>query len=485
MTTQTRPAVRRLAATSLLVTGMVLVTLQVGLQWEAPASHTPPVTQALPPAECGPGSRPEPGTAGRAPAADFASGRAQQGYSCNTKLISHVGKTGGLKVERYRDTRGNVCAFYDVSRMFPTGVLDAGVEGLGTAVLDMNKPKKPRRTATLMTPAMLSPHESLILHEKRGLLMAVMGNAATLPGFLDIYDVKQNCRKPTLLSSTPTGLLGHESGLSPDGRTFYASSLLADTITAVDVSNPRVPRTLTTIAGGWSHGVRTSPDGKLLYVADMGYPNQTNFTSGGLRIYDVSAIQERKPLPRAKLVSTYTWADVAIPQVAEPMRIKGRDYVLMVDEFSELSMNPAFTYDPNNSAAAARIIDVEDPERPREVSAMRLEVQLTENRAGEQRNDPGADSPVGGYSSHYCAIPRFKNPKIAACSYIGSGLRIFDIRDPAKPREIAYYNQPAAGGAGAMAKPAFDRERKQVWFSDFTNGFFAVKLTNGVWPRGL
>lgn len=475
------PLARRLAATGALAVGLAVGTLQ----WEAPASHTPSPTEALAPAECGPGSRPEAGTVGRTPAEDYASGRAAEGYTCNTRLVSRLGKSGGLKVERYEDAQGNVCAYYDVARMFPLGFFEAGVEGVGTAVVDMTRPRKPVRTATLTTPAMLSPHESLILHEKRGLLMAVMGNAGTLPGMFDVYDVSKDCRAPVLLSSTPAGILGHESGLSPDGKTFYASSLLADTITAVDLTNPRLPVPITTFPGGWSHGVRTSRDGNLLYVADMGYPTENNFVSGGLRIYDVSAIDARQPLAQPELLSTYTWDDVAVPQVPEPMRIKGRDYLLMVDEFSELAFDPTFSYDPANSAGIARIIDVDDPQNPREVSAMRLEVHLEENRAGDQQDDPGAASPIGGYAAHYCAIPRYRNPKIAACAYIGSGLRIFDIRDPENPKEIGYHNLPAESGGYAMAKPVFDRERRQIWYSDFSNGFFAVRLTNGTWPKGL
>ena len=105
--------------------------------------------------------------------------------------------------------------------------------------------------------------------------------------------------------------------------------------------------------------------------------------------------------------------------------------------------------------------------------------------AGPQQDDPGAQSPIGGYASHYCALPRFENPRLVACAYIGSGLRVLDITNPAKPREVAYYNKPASTGGYAMAKPAFDRPRHQVWFSDFTAGFFAVRLTNGVWPEGL
>ena len=43
---------------------------------------------------------------------------------------------------------------------------------------------------------------------------------ATAPGVVDVYDVSQDCRHPVLKSSTPLGVLGHESGFSPDGRTL-------------------------------------------------------------------------------------------------------------------------------------------------------------------------------------------------------------------------------------------------------------------------
>ena len=464
-------------ATTVLVGGLTLGAGSV-------ASTGDPL-RALPPADCGPGSRPEPGIVGRVPARHFESGRAAKGYRCNARLIGHTGTSAGFKVERYRDAAGRVCAYYDVSRMFPTNTLSEGVEGTGVDVLDMTDPSEPRRTSKLVTPAMLSPHESLSLNKRRGLLAAVMGNAGTMPGMLDVYDVSRNCRKPELLSSTPMGILGHESGFSPDGRTYYASSLLADTITAVDLSDPAAPTTLTTFPGGWSHGVRVSPDGDTLYVADMGYPDDDSYTSGGLKIYDVSQIQDREPAPRVELLSTFTWPDVAIPQVPEPMRIRGRDYLLMVDEFTALANDAFFQYRPESAPAVARIIDVEDPERPFQVSAMRLEVHLEKNRRGPQKNDPGAQSPIGGYASHYCGLPRYRNPKLVACAYINSGMRVFDISNPARPREVAYYNRPTDGGGYAMAKPAFDRRRHQVWFSDVDGGFFAVRLTNGVWPAGL
>ena len=70
-----------------------------------------------------------------------------------------------------------------------------------------------------------------------------------------------------------------------------------------------------------------------------------------------------------------------------------------------------------------------------------------------------------------------------------SGLRVFDIRDPYHPREIAYFNaarRPATRRRPehcAMSSPAFVPERGEIWYSDGYSGFYALRLTNGVWQR--
>ena len=85
---------------------------------------------------------------------------------------------------------------------------------------------------------MLSPHESLSLNQARGLLAADMGYPTFNPGFVDIYDVSEDCRHPVLKSSTPLGVLGHEGGFSPDGNTFWVSVDRRQTISALDVTDP-------------------------------------------------------------------------------------------------------------------------------------------------------------------------------------------------------------------------------------------------------
>src|SRR6184192_2082231 len=139
------------------------------------------------------------------------------------------------------------------------------------------------RTRDSRTPAMQSPHESLRLNVRRGLLVADMGYPTWNPGFVDVYDVRHDCRHPVLDSSTPMGVLGHEGGFAPDGKTFYVASLYGHTLAAVDLSNPKAPKLLWFSTDYQPHGVSISNDGNRLYMAEVAF-NGSGFT--GLTILD-------------------------------------------------------------------------------------------------------------------------------------------------------------------------------------------------------
>lgn len=448
------------------------------------AADDPVAPQAVPAADCGPGSKPETTTLqGRVPKSDFDSGRAQLGYTCNTEAVGRHGATGGFKTLRYTDAQGHTCAYYDSTRILGMDVVGNLLNGtgLGVVVLDMTNPAQPRKTANLISVAMLSPHESLLVNEERGLLAGVMGTLATAPGVLDVYDIRTDCRKPKLLSSTLSGVLGHESGFSPDGKTFWTAGAAGFTITAVDVADPRKPRVAMVKTGVVAHGLRFSDNGDTMYVANMGIPSSNAILDDpSLQIYDVSQVQSRVKSPKISLLGEIDWPGISIPQVAEPFHRDGRQYVLEVDEFTDW-FGDGYTVDFKNSpVGAARIIDVTDPSVPSLVSDIRLAVHQKENRTEEVLSDPGSALPIGGYSAHYCSVPTRESPNLAACSMVGSGLRIFDISDVENPVEVAYFNKPSKGGASALSQPAWDPANDSVWYTDGTGGFHVVRLTNGV-----
>jgi len=429
-----------------------------------------PPFEATPRANCLPGSRKEPGIQGRVP-----SGANASALHCNVDLIGRQGTSGGFKVHRYVDRAGHECAFYDTALLFPLNALKLSGDSLGVAVLDMSNPRKPVQTATLTEMPMNSPHESLALNPRRGLLAAVLGNPAAYPGLVSIYDVSKDCRKPVLQSTRPVARLGHESGFSEDGRTYYATSTAFNAISAIDVTDPKNPKSI------WlgdinSHGMTLRPDGNRAYLAD---------TDGQLTILDTSEIQARKANPQAREISRLTWRGASIPQNAIRFTVSGKPYLLETDEYTQGTSGGG----NRDEVGAARIIDISDERKPKVISNLRLQVNQPADHA-KAANDPGASSPVQGYAAHYCDVSTPKDPTVVACSFIASGLRVFDISELTKPKEIAYYVPEAQsrvengldGSAYAMSKPAVVPSRREVWFSDGGRGFYNLRVKDAAWP---
>jgi hypothetical protein len=225
-----------------------------------------------------------------------------------------------------------------------------------------------------------------------------------------------------------------------------------------------------------------SDDGNRAYIADP--------TGRDMLILDTSEIQARKPDPQAREISRTTWSPASIPQNAIPFSENGRPYILEFDEYNASTLGSGSPDD----VGAGRIIDISDEKAPRIVSNLRLQINQPKEHA-EYGSDPGADGVIRGgaqgYAAHYCNIPTEVDPKIVACSFIASGLRLFDISDLTAPKEIGYFvaptqARPENGGEAsdfAMSQPAFVPDRHEVWFTDGTSGFYALKVTNGVWPQ--
>ena len=241
-----------------------------------------PAQVATPRADCVSGGKREPGIQGRVPA-----GAADDGFSCNAQVIGQAGNSGGFKVHRYVDKAGHECAYYDTALLFPTNACASDGTSGGVAVLDMSNPAKPVETARLTEPAMLTPHESLELNTTRGLLAAVPGTPRPIPAWCPSTTSARTAANRCCSRPRPAKL-GHESGFSEDGRTFYATGTAYNAISAIDVTDPKNPKNI------WqgditSHGMSLRPDGNRAYLADTG---------GQMVVLDTSEIQARKETRR-------------------------------------------------------------------------------------------------------------------------------------------------------------------------------------------
>lgn len=441
--------------------------------------------RAVPQATCGQGDRPEQGLQGQVPLAERTN--VFGGYSCNLRL---KGQYEGQGASWQMASLGR-CAYFSQADKFVTvgdssdaNPAKADLRNPGTAVVDVRDSRRPRPTAFLNTPGMNDSWESIETNSKRSLLASAEEAG---PGFA-VYDISGDCTRPRKLFAGDLTGQGHAGGLTADGKTYWSGPSLR----AIDLTDPRRPKVIHQESGGGytTHDLGISNDGTRLYLAQSDAPNS-------LKILDVSDFQHRKPNPKIRELSQLTWADGSLAQNALPVSIAGRRHLIFTDEMGAIGFGT-----PQAACARhlppfgmGRIIDISNERKPRVVSRLALEVTLPKNCASTLADTSG-QFPFG-YDSHYCTADDPGNTRLVACSYLQSGLRVFDVRDPAEPREVAYYNPPMkpgykagsnynATGIGSPngadwspAHPQFRLDRNEIWFTSQMNGLQVLTFTPG------
>jgi hypothetical protein len=468
-------------------------------------------------ATCGSNDKPETDLQGQVSAAARAAGF--KGYSCNLQLIGQSkGDGGSWQHAFFQDKAGHKCNYYD------TASFTANRSHLGVVTVDATDPANPVPSAYLQTTAMLDPWESLKVNERRQMLGGVNALNGNGGPEIELYDISTDCRSPQLITSIAVGtgnnafapdefkaaVRGHEGNFSPDGLTYYAANLGAGYIYPIDISNPTKPKMLTQYftAPGRVHGLNISDDGNRAYVAILGQGAANSARTpgsppnNGLLILDTSEVQSRKPDPHLKVISTLVWDDGGGAQHTIQVTIKGKPYVIHADEAGSGGNNSA------GWAAAcaaglpawqfARIIDLADETKPTVVAKLMLEAYDPKNCDKVLPDLAGLGSFT--YGAHYCSVDNRQNATTLACGYFNSGIRVFDIRNPLRPKEIAYYNPAGttvsspgsnhlrtggwvAGGADwCTAQVRLDVATGTLQTTCQDNGFLSLKFTNGVWP---
>jgi hypothetical protein len=468
---------------------------------------------------CGPGDHPESALQGQVPAYLRAAGF--HGFNCNLQLIGQSkGDGANWQTTEFKDRVGHTCGYHG------TAFTAANRTHVGVPVVDLTDPTNPTPTGYLTTTSMLDPWESLKVNERRQLLAADNGHNGGGGPEVDIYDVSADCRFPQLLASVAVGtaggggdvapVVGHEGAWAPDGLTYYGGDLRTSggQYYAVDTVNPTAPRLITTWVPGIAnvHGMSISDDGNRGYFVSLGglsgnpqadLIDPTKPATNGLLIYDLSQIQARVPNPQPRLISKLLWKDGSVAQHTIPVKIGGKPYVIFIDEAGSgglsSSTQAGFACDHGFTPfPMARIIDISDETNPAIVSRLMLEIHAVKSCPMVLPDIVGLSTFT--YGSHYCSVDNKQNATTLVCGYFNAGIRVFDIRDPLQPKEIAYYNPAGvttaspgsnhvrAGGwvAGGpdwcSAQVHLDATKGTLWTTCQDNGLLMLKFTNNVWP---
>ena len=260
---------------------------------------------------------------------------------------------------------------------------------------------------------------------------------------------------------------------------------------------------------GGTHGLSVSEDGKRAYVVSTNIPTASEFldpdakTRNGFLILDTSEVQARVPNAQMKLISATTFKDGSVAQHTIPVTIAGKPHLVMVDEGGAAGLSDTAAVKLACEAKMApypmaRIYDISDEKKPVLVSKLMLETHDPANCDKVLPDIAGLSTFT--YGSHYCSVDNRGNGTALACSYFNSGVRVFDIREPARPKEIAYYNPagattPRAGsfhsqlsvaGSGGpdwcASRADFDFERGLLTTMCQDNGLLVLKFAKNTWP---
>lgn len=486
---------------------LLLLALLSGLH---PASGSPSAVRRLDaassrvdPADCGPGALPETGLQGQVPLLDQLTGRSKLGYRCGIEPAGEntISSRGMNSQIGWLDE----CAYVGMGGQLwqpPLGQTELDHPLRGVAVIDTSDPADPKLVRILKSPMGIEQHEAIRVNAQRRVLVTQIGGLEAQ--WIEIYDAS-DCTNPVLTARYDNGSpLFHGMAISPDGMTLYATSTFPDPLRpalhAFDISDLSDPRPIVT----WDprdesppnlygiHDLEISADGTRAYAGAAQRLGTFGPATPSLVILDLSEIQSRVANPRVRLVSETRTASYG--HTVRFGRVNGTPYVFLSGELPFQGL-PFCPWD------WARIIDISDEQHPVVVSELKLEVNEIQNCARTTIDDEN-------YSVHFNGVDDPQNTTLLFHTWYGSGLRVFDVRDPVHPKEIAYYNPPplpetvfndeatgltdpglvdpdfprSAWGANPRwdVTPTYVRyrpETREIWFASVARGFQIVRLT--------
>jgi len=415
---------------------------------------------------CQPGDRIESGVDGQLTLVERSTGASTRPYNCN---LAVVGEYAGQGV-------GQQLLWYGHCAYVTTQGYTAGQQGIppllypGIQVLDVSNQQRPRFTINLDDPAALYDWEDPAVNSRRALL----GTAESWMGAgpqpaVSFYDLSR-CTSPKILASVQLpdpNLAAHAGNFSYDGKTYWLTSITKDRLYAIDVTDPTRPKEILDWdfphhqPGGdgahqQCHRISLNqfrvdgyaPD-TLLFCGVIGKLIRPGLygSGNGLIIYDVSEVQHRRPHPVIKVLGSLYWVNGNVAIQPDLALIRGKPYVGVGDECGSGSCDyPAAAINACHAGLSPygfeRLIDIGNLDKPRLVAQLMIGVDDPKNCRLTQK-DISATMGGLGYSLHDCTFDNPRDAKLLACSAHQAGIRVFDIHDPRRPEEIAYFKGPA------------------------------------------
>jgi hypothetical protein len=268
------------------------------------------------------------------------------------------------------------------------------------------------------------------------------------------------------------GSLVHAAGGAPgfDGKIYQI----------VDISDPAKPKQISSFwlseqkGNAARGGAKFSLHGPAHVEGDRAY---LSYGDGGGIILDISDIHQ----PR--LVSRLAFQGLCSRQgIHTYLPLPRRKLALINDE--------AIAENGDENLNLAGIVDIADEKQPRLISLFPQPVPPPESGLKNLFNKGGRFGPHNQHHPNHqpCLEDR---DDIAYLTYFNAGLRVYDIRDPRAPKEIAYFIPPdpkerigtKPSKLVAQVEDVLVDHRGCIYISEKNQGIFILRLRE-VWPYG-
>jgi hypothetical protein len=323
-----------------------------------------------------------------------------------------------------------------------------GVSGMGTSILDVSDPAAPRLVDQWPAPGGTHTHKVQVAD---GLLLVnheqFRGGDPYSAG-MAVYDVATDPLAPRQVGWFESGGRGVHRIVWTGGRFAHASAIpdgFDDRIwVVIDLADPTRPVEAArfVLDEPEPEGARYAAHHALLDgdVAYLGYDD------AGMVVLDVSDRTAPRQIGRVSWGggSTHTCLPLA-----------GRKLVVATDEQT--------TDGPDAPQRLVHVVDVADPTAPRVVGVC----PEPERRFEALRYGP--------HNLHENRAGSYRSERFVFVTYFNAGLRVYDLEDPARPREVAHWlPEPPAGQAAPQVNDVFVDASGLVWLTDRYAGGVSV-----------
>ena len=323
-----------------------------------------------------------------------------------------------------------------------------GESRVGTSVVDVSDPRRPRVVAQLETPPGTHSHKVqvvddvlLVNHERS----PFEPNATSWQGGLKVFDVSRPDQPREIAFLKMPGKGVHRMTYWEPPLAYMSGSdegFIDQFLVIVDLSEPARP---CEVGRWWLPGQHTGggetptwtptqshggvPGGKrkaLHHPLIRGNRAYCGWWDAGLVILDIT--DKRKPTLVSQLefgsdVSTGTHTALPVP---------GRDVLVVTDE--------QLASDCKGMQTRVRVVDISDERRPSVLSEFPVPEGDFCSRGGR----------FGPHNLHEMRPGSLVDSNAIYVTWFNAGLRVVDIADPARPREVAHYVPEAPPGRSSI-----------------------------------